>query len=71
MNGFDFILKMTRAAKPMKAVAAVTQQIVMFFYFEEFKEISLVINISNKSVFSYLRTLETWHCPYSPVARRY
>jgi len=32
MNGFDFILKMTRAAKPMKAVAAVTQQIVMFFF---------------------------------------
>jgi len=31
MNDFDFILKMTRAAKPMKAVAAVTQQIVMFF----------------------------------------
>ena len=23
-----------------------------------------------KSVFSYLRTLTTWHCPHSPAARR-
>ena len=25
---------------------------------------------SNKSVFSYLRTLTTWHCPHSPTGRR-
>jgi len=24
----------------------------------------------NKSAFSFLRTLTTWHCPYSPAARR-
>jgi len=24
----------------------------------------------NRSMFSYLRTLTTWHCPHSPSARR-
>ena len=27
-------------------------------------------NNNNKSVFRYLRTLTTWHCPHSPAARR-
>jgi len=28
------------------------------------------LTAKNKSVFSYLRTLTTWHCPHSPAARR-
>jgi len=24
----------------------------------------------NKSVFSYLRTLTTWHCPHSPLLQQ-
>jgi len=27
-------------------------------------------HLHNKSVFSYLRTLTTWHCPHSPATRR-
>jgi len=30
----------------------------------------LVVNVKNKYVFSYLRTLTTWHCPHSSATRR-
>jgi len=41
-------------------------KLIMFKTIIKFKQFELYNYAPNKTVFSFLRTLTTWHCPHSP-----